>query len=89
MLLIGCTDQSKGAALSECRLKYYLDAPGAQSELIPDCMRAKSFQSITTCTPAVDEYEWDQQVETYSFDNPLCYRSIGSAPWLATLASPM
>lgn len=36
LLLAGCADQSEGAALNECRLKYFLESPAAQDELIPD-----------------------------------------------------
>ena len=87
--LAGCADRSRGAALSECRLQYYLESPAAQGEAIPDCMRAKSFRVETACDAATDEYEWDWQVKTFAFDNPQCYRPLGSAAWLATLLSPM
>lgn len=88
VLLAGCADQSKGAALNECRLKYYLDSPAAQGEAIPDCMRAKSFATETTCLET-DEQEWDWHVTAFAFDNPQCYRPLGSAAWTATLLSPM
>ena len=52
-------------------------------------MQAKSFQVETECDAATDEYEWDSQVKTFAFDNPRCYRPIGSAVWMATLLSPM
>jgi len=87
--LTGCADPSKGAALSECRLKYYLESPVAQAEAIPDCMTAKSFQIETACGGATDDDEWDWQVKTFAFDNPQCYRPLGSATWMATLLSPM
>jgi hypothetical protein len=89
VMLAGCSDQSKGAALSECRLKYYLDSPAVQGDAIPDCMKAKSFAVETACDAATDEYEWDWQVKTFAFDNPQCYRPLGSATWMATLLSPM
>jgi hypothetical protein len=88
-ILVGCADQSKGTALGECRLKYYLEDPGTQDKAIPDCMRAKSFQSETSCGPETNENDWDWQTRSFAFDNPKCYRAIGSAPWLATLLSPM
>ena len=89
VILAGCADGSRGAALNECRLKYFLDSPAAQGEAIPDCMQAKSFRVETECDAATDEYEWDSQVKTFAFDNPRCYRPIGSAVWMATLLSPM
>jgi hypothetical protein len=89
VVLAGCADQSKGTALNECRLVYYLESPAAQAEAIPDCMRAKSFEAETACNAAVDDDEWDWQVKTFAFDNPNCYRPLGSATWVATLLSPM
>jgi hypothetical protein len=88
-ILVGCADQSKGAALGECRLKYYLEDPGAQGEAIPDCMRAKSFQTETACGPETNDNERDWQMRAFTFDNPKCYRPVDTAPWLATLLSPM
>ena len=49
LLLIGCADPSKGAALNECRLKYWLDGEDAQAQLITECMQAKSFVAVTSC----------------------------------------
>jgi hypothetical protein len=89
VLLAGCADQSKGAALNECRLKHYLDSPAVQGEAIPDCMQAKSFVAETPCSAATDEHEWDWQAKTFAFDNPQCYRPLGSAARTATLLSPM
>ena len=89
LMLVDCADQSKGVALNECRLKYYLEGTVAQGELVPDCMSAKSFQLTAACGPATDEHEWDWQVRTYAYDNPKCYRPIGSATWAATVLSPM
>ena len=83
VMLAGCADRSKGAALSECRLIYYLQSPAAQSEAIPACMMARS------CTAEADEDEWDPQVKTFAFDNPRCYRPLGSPAWIATTLSPM
>ncbi len=88
LLLTSCADPSKGTALNECRMRYYLDSPDAQRQLIPDCMRAKSFEAVT-CDPAADEWEWDWRVKTYAFDNPNCYRSTRDAARLATFLSPM
>ena len=89
LLLIGCADQSKGTALNECRLKYYLASPAAQGARTPDCMTAKSFHMATECNPETDEHEWDWQVKTFAYDNPKCYQPHGSAAWIATLLSPM
>ncbi len=88
LVLAGCADPSKGSALNECRMRYYLDSPDAQRQLIPDCMRTKSFEAIA-CDPAADEWEGDWQVRTYAFDNPNCYRSIGSTARVTTFLSPM
>ncbi len=88
LVLAGCADPSKGAALNECRMRYYLYGADAQRQLIPDCMRAKSFEAIA-CDPAVDQWEWDRQVRTLPFDNPNCYRSIGSTARITTFLSPM
>jgi hypothetical protein len=52
-------------------------------------MQAKSFQVRTACDASTDEYEWDSQVKTFAFDNPRCYRPIGTAIWTATVLSPM
>ena len=87
--LIGCADRSMGAALNECRQKYYLQSPGMQAELIPECMRAKSFQPVMACAPQVNEREWDLQVVQFSFNNFQCYRPLGSKAWVASALSPM
>ena len=89
LTLIGCADQSKGAALNECRIQYYLRDPAAQGQLIPDCMMAKSFLMLTPCSPTPNEHDWDWQAATFPFDNPQCYQSLGTKPWLATALSPM
>jgi hypothetical protein len=89
LLLAACADPSKGAALNECRIKYYLDSPDMQHELIPDCMRARSFVADVECDPAIDVDEWDWQVNTYAFDNPRCYTSLGSTARVTTFLSPM
>ena len=89
LTLVGCADQSRGAALNECRQKYFLDSPAAQSRLIPECMAPKSFQAVSACAPTLDEHEWDSQVKTFVYDNPQCYRPLGSTTWMATALSPM
>ena len=88
-LLPACADQSKGSTLNGCRVRYYLDDPAAQAELIPACMKAQSFEAVPKCSPAQDEYQWDWQVRSFSFDNPQCYRPVGPLPWVATVLSPM
>jgi hypothetical protein len=70
-------------------MQYYLESPAAQSELTPDCMKAKSFQTTSACNPETDTPEWDWQVMAYTYDNPKCYRPIGSTTWIATQLSPM
>jgi hypothetical protein len=87
--LAGCADNSKGAALNECRLRYYLETPAAQGERIPDCMSAKSFQTVTACPADADEHEWDWRVTAFAYNDPRCYGAVGSATWIATALSPM
>jgi hypothetical protein len=89
VVLCGCADQSKGAALNECRTKNYLLDPAAQSQLTPDCMKEKSFQFVANCAPTPDESDWDPNVAAFHFNDPRCYEAVGAAPWLATLLSPM
>jgi hypothetical protein len=88
-LLAGCADRSRGSALNACRTRYYLDDPAAQAQLVPGCMKAASFDMVATCSPSPDEQQWDWQVQSFLFDNPECYRPIGSAPRMATFFSPM
>ncbi len=88
LALAGCADPSKGAALNECRMRHYLDSPAVQGQLIPDCMSAKSFQPVAACVPEPNEYEWDWRVRTFPYNNPECYRPIGSKAWIATALSP-
>jgi hypothetical protein len=89
VLLAGCADQSKGSALNQCRTRHYLNDPVAQAQLIPACMKAASFELVAECRPTADEEQWDWQVQSFAFDNPKCYRPVGSAPWIATVLSPM
>lgn len=89
LALVGCADQSKGAALSACRLQYYLDDPTVQSQRIPDCMSARSFQLLAGCNPAPNEYQWDWHVNAFPFDNPQCYVGTRSEVRVATFLSPM
>jgi hypothetical protein len=89
ILLACCADQSQGSALNECRTRYYLDDPAAQAQSIPACMKAASFEMAAECSPTPDEQQWDWQVQSFPFDNPRCYRPLGSVPWIATILSPM
>src|SRR4051812_1085778 len=89
VVLVGCADQSRGAALGECRQRYFLQEPAAQGTQIPECMRAKSFQMTSVCNPVQDRREWDWQVQAFTYDNQRCYRPIGSITWITTLLSPM
>ena len=89
ILLAGCADESRGTALNECRVKHYLESPAAQGQLVPDCMAGKSFASVTGCGPAPSEDEWEWQAKTFTYDNPRCYRPLGTGPWTATFLSPM
>ncbi|MGC1408488.1 MAG: hypothetical protein WA864_06040 [Acetobacteraceae bacterium] len=89
ILLLGCADQSKGTALNECRTRYYLEPPAAQADLVPDCMKAKSFQAISECSPEAEHDEWDVQVQAFRYNNPQCYRPLGATKWIASALSPM
>ena len=89
LALVGCADESRGTALNECRMKTHLDSPAAQAQLVPDCMAGKSFALVTGCRPAANDDEWEWQVREFAFDNPKCYRPIGTGPWTATMLSPM
>ena len=88
-LLAGCADQSKGSALNQCQMKYFLDDASTQQQSIPDCMKAKSFELVTACNPQPDEDELDGQAAASPSSNPKCYRATGTAPRLATFLSPM
>jgi hypothetical protein len=44
LMLVGCAEQSKGVALNECRLKYYLESTAAQGQLVPNCMTQSLFR---------------------------------------------
>jgi hypothetical protein len=88
-MLAACADQSKGAALNACRLKYFLDDPAVQGQGIPDCMAVRSFQMMPSCDPAPDEYEWDWRVKTFPYDNPACYQGMRSEVRIASVFSPM
>ena len=89
LILGGCVDQSKGAALNACRQKYFLDDPAVQGQVIPDCMAARSFQMLAACNPAPDEYEWDWRVTAFPYDNPACYQGMRSDVRIASFFSPM
>ena len=52
-------------------------------------MRAKSFEFVTACSPDTGDRDWDWQVNAFAFDNPRCYRPLGSKAWIATALSPM
>jgi hypothetical protein len=84
-----CADNSKGAALNECRLRYFLDSPDAQAQVVPQCMTTKSFRMDVACHPKTDASEWDWQVRTFTYDNQQCYYPIGAATSVATLLSPI
>jgi hypothetical protein len=89
LLLLGCADQSKGAALDACRIKFWLDDPAVQGQLIPDCMAARSFEMVAGCGPSANDYQWDWRVQSFAFNNPDCYRTLTSSARAATLLSPM
>lgn len=86
--LVGCADQSRGAAFNECRMKSYLEDFVAQSEVMSECMKAKSFQIVLPCNPEPDDYQWDWQAGTSASD-PECYRGTRAIARTATILSPM
>jgi hypothetical protein len=89
LMLPGCADQSSGAALNECHIQYYLQSPGDKGQLIPDCMKAKSFEMVAGCHPEMGADDWNWQVPPAVYDDPTCYRPVGAAAWVATTLSPM
>jgi hypothetical protein len=91
LLLIvgGCADQSKGAALNECRTRYDIRPSADRGHIIQECMQAKSFQFTLPCSPIADEHDWDWKAKTFAYDNPQCYRPVGSQRWIATALTPM
>ncbi len=88
LALAGCADQSKSAALNECRLQNYLQSPADQAYLTPDCMKARSFDMIEGCLPETSADEWNWQVPPAAYDDQKCYRPLGTTAWAATLLSP-
>jgi hypothetical protein len=89
LVLPGCADQSLGAALNECQLRYYLQGPSDQALLIPDCMEAKSFGVVAGCSPEMDTDDWNWQVPPGAYDDQKCYRPVGATASVATLLSPL
>lgn len=84
-LLAGCADQSRCSALNECRTKYFLDSVEMQQQSIPDCMRTKSFDTVSDCNRQPSEADWDWRVRTFPYNDPTCYQPIGATAWAATL----
>ena len=89
LMVAGCADQSRGAALNECRLRYDIRAVVDRGPLVTACMQAKSFAFEPSCAPSTSEYEWDSDVRTFAYCNPQCYRPTGTERWIATALSPM
>jgi hypothetical protein len=90
LLVVGaCADQSKGAALNECRLRYDIRTAADAANLVPPCMQARSYRFVSACTPRPSEADWDPRVATFPFDNPQCYGPVDPTAWAATLLSPM
>lgn len=89
LALPGCADQSRGAALNECHLRYYLQSPGDKAYLIPDCMQAKSFELLAGCRPQSSADDWNWQVPPAAYDDPECYRPLGATASVATALAPM
>jgi hypothetical protein len=89
LVMPGCADQSRGAALNECQQRYYLQSPVDQDLLIPDCMKARSFEMVVGCRPELSADEWNWQVLPAAYNDPTCYRPVGSAAWVVTNLSPL
>jgi len=89
LVMPGCADQSRGAAINECRLRYYLQNPADQALLIPDCMQAKSFDMVAGCRPEMSADDWNWQVPPAAYDDTKCYQPIGAIASVATMLSPL
>jgi hypothetical protein len=89
LMATGCADKSRGAALNECRTRYDIRTSADRGQIVQDCMQAKSFDFASSCSPDADEDDWDGKVKTFAYDNPQCYRPVGSERWIATALSPM
>ena len=89
LVLPGCADQSMGSALNECQLRNYLQSPGDQALLIPDCMEAKSFEFVAGCPAELNADDWNWQVPPAAYDDEKCYHPIGATASVATFLSPL
>ena len=89
LVMPGCADQSRGAALNECQQRYYLQRPADRDLLIPDCMQAKSFEMVVGCRPETNADDWNWQVLPVAYNDPTCYRPLGATAWTATNLSPL
>jgi hypothetical protein len=61
LMLAGCVDQSRGASLNACLMKYYLESPTVQTVNTSDCMQERNFQLMAACSPERTEYGSDWQ----------------------------
>jgi hypothetical protein len=89
LVMTGCADQSRGAALNECQQRYYLQSSADQGYLVPDCMKTKSFEMVVGCRPELSADDWNWQVLPTAYNDPTCYRPVGSAAWVVTNLSPL
>jgi hypothetical protein len=89
LVLAGCADQSRGTALNECQLRNYLQSPADQDYLIPDCMKAKSFDMVVGCRPELSTDDWNWRVPPAAYDDPTCYQPVRAAAWVDTNLSPL
>ncbi len=87
LLLANCVDQSRGATLNACLMKYYIESPTVQAVKTSDCMQERNFQLMTACSPERTGQGWYWQ--EFAYADPKCYQPIGSTAWVATLLSPM
>ena len=61
-----------------------------QGQLIPRLHVGEiALRPVTGCGPATNDDEWEWQARTFAYDNPRCYRPLGTGPWTATFLSPM
>lgn len=89
LVATGCADHSRGAALNACHLQHFMQSPAEQAELVPECMRAKSFALLPECRVAAGADDWTWHVPPGGYDYEQCYKPVGTKVWVATALSPM
>jgi hypothetical protein len=89
LVATACADQSRGAALNACHLQHYMQSAAQQAEVVPECMRAKSYALAPGCSVPADLDDWAWQVAPAGYDYERCYQPVGTKAWVATALSPM